>query len=172
VFGKINRRKAIVQLGGKMKKAVLMFLALAVIFSCSTAYARRQINSIRLRMATNNQAVTDYWFYETSTTHWSNPISCFDSTGDAILKIDFRANAATKVINSVTYELSDDGVNFYEPKEIVGTSPFSVATIVNGVTADAYIKFTHAPAKYIRFNIQANAVGTYATVTYIYQTTD
>jgi hypothetical protein len=113
-----------------------------------------------------------YEYLETDGTDWSDK-SMTTATGtyysDAIEQTYSKGFASLLILTSagslaITYEVSDDGTNFYTPYDTAGNALNSIAT---ALTADRWIVFSPSVANYIRFKFVLTT--TNSTVSALYR---
>lgn len=128
-----------------MKKVMLIMLFLFFAF-LPQAEARKGVVSQTLSDSVGVE-IRGYTFSSPVTT---DMVSVGPNTGYATLVVDVTSGT----IDSITYEVSFDGTNWYTPYTTDGTSLTSAGSVVtDNFTADRWIILTARLANYIRFTI-------------------
>lgn len=91
-------------------------------------------------------------------TYYSDAIRPHYSTGEVGLLVKTSAGSL-----AVTYEVSDDGLTFYEP---YGTTGDKVNTIAGALTEDTWVSFNPVVCEYMRIKFVLTAAN--STVSAIY----
>lgn len=149
-------------MGETMKKLLALFvLGLALIFSTMADAAVK--STYQVMNDSDGTAMSAYTFSAAKTTE---AIQVSNNTGYMTLIVDVTSGT----IDSITYEVSMDGTNWYTPYTTDGTSLTSAGSVVtDNFTADRWIVTTARLANYVRFTITPSG-STVITASIVFQT--
>lgn len=105
---------------------------------------------------------TDATALTNGNTYYSDPIRANHNTGYSALVLKISGGAPDLTI---TYQVSTNGKDFYDPIDPYGTA---LGPVYTNLTSSAWISFSPYPAEYIRFAIVCTADAT-ITGNYIQQ---
>jgi hypothetical protein len=144
-----------------MKKLLaLLVLGLALIFSTRADASVK--STYQVMNDSDGTAMSAYTF---STAKTTEAIQVSNNTGFASLIIDVTSGT----IDSITYEVSMDGTNWYTPYTTDGTTATTAGSITTAdFTADRWIVLTARLANYVRFTITPSG-STVITASFVFQ---
>ena len=143
-----------------MKKFILAVALLFALIGVSHA----SVNSKHVILKDSaGTTMTDYTFSSAKTT---DKVFVANNTGYMTLLIDVTSGT----IDSITYEFSMDGTNWYTPYTTDGTTATSSDTVVTAdFTTDRWIRIAPFLGNYVRFTITPSG-STVISASLIYQT--
>ena len=152
-----------------MKRFIPILIVGLLLFSTS-ALARRDAVVTTLRAATNKQAITNYEFQGgTRVTTQAVRITTSAQVGSILVQGARAGAGGTKPDLDVSYELSLDGQNWYEPYQ--SSDNKSDATIFLALETSRMYLFAQTIGSYIRFHLDPDD-DMVATIFYTFQSAD
>lgn len=131
-----------------MKKVIVLILALLI----WTSQAQASYVTVNKYTPTiSGVAVSASALVTGSSPYYTDLIDVRNNRGFASLLIKSSASI------DVSFEVSEDGVTFYDPKDTSGTS---LGAIQTAIASDKWVVFTARMANYIRFKLTINSNST------------